>query len=402
MPLTLPLVLPEGLSFLIPDIARFNSENQGAMPGVEDILFFDLETTGLSGGAGTVAFLAACGRFVSPRTGSAGAPAGEFSALEITQFLLLDYPGEVDFLDAVLGSLSSRVLATYNGKAFDSQILKIRCLMNGMSPPLLSQLDLLHPSRRLWKQVLPNCSQALIETAILGLDRSGDLPGSLAPDIWFEFLRSGGQADRAGQCQRALLGICDHNIKDIFGLASLFRAFVSIAAAPLEARRGFRCDAGQLALCWRRGVFRASRGALYASHNQEETAALLLERAADDYPYPCLRLALDLRACLRREEARARLLALRAWPEQAGGKQGCPPRIKALALRALSIDAEKISEWEQALAYIDEALALFPPEQETPRAHLLPLRVKENLERRRERLLAKVQLLAKAQREESP
>ncbi|MDR0390195.1 MAG: ribonuclease H-like domain-containing protein [Spirochaetaceae bacterium] len=402
LPVSAPLVLPETLSFLIPDIDRLGSEDNGAPFNPEKLLFFDLETTGLSGGAGTVAFLAACGRFIAPRAGeavSSGTSSGEFTELEITQFLLLDYPGESDFLEGILKTLSSRVLASYNGKTFDSQILKMRCLMNGMTPPLLPQLDLLHPSRCLWKRVLPNCSQALVETMILGLDRSGDLPGSLAPEIWFDFLRA--DKDRAEPCLQALINICDHNVRDIFGLASLFGAFAAIAAAPLEAPHRFRCDAEQLALNWRRGVRRASKYRSPAPQTvlagmEGKTAALLLERAAEEYPYSCLRLALDLRASSRHEEARARLLELRDWPQ--GRKGHCSPRIKALALRALAIDAEKqLRLVSPALAYIEEALALeaFPDtaarENAAPAPPPLSEGLRADLEKRKERLLNKAQ-----------
>jgi uncharacterized protein YprB with RNaseH-like and TPR domain len=397
----MPLALPETLSLLVPDLDSLCSGPAPFDP--ERLLFFDLETTGLSGGAGTVAFLAACGRFASPCS-------GKFTELEITQFLLLDYPGEPEFLTAVLAALSSRVLVSYNGKSFDSQILKIRCLMNGMTPPLFPQLDLLHPSRRLWKRVLPNCSQALIETMILGLDRSGDIPGSLAPRIWFDFLRSDG--DRAGQCREALLGICGHNVRDIFGLASLFRAFAAIAASPLEAHCLFRCDAEQLALIWRRNPRRASKrltprpettapGAEVAAlnaetENREKTAVLLLEYAAQKHPYACLCLALDRRGSFRYEEGRARLLELRDWPALAGedGRQGCTPRIRALALRALSIDAEKrLCLGDLALSYIDEALALeaFSAARENAAPALLPAWLRQDLERRKERILSKVE-----------
>ncbi|MDR1177769.1 MAG: hypothetical protein LBK64_02960, partial [Spirochaetaceae bacterium] len=70
-------------------------------------------------------------------------------------------------------------------------------------------------------------------------------------------------------------------------------------------------------------------------------------------------------------------------------RQGCPLRIKALALRALSIDAEKNFGLDQALAYTGEALALLPPDRENglPRAPALPPGLREDLERRRERLL---------------
>jgi uncharacterized protein YprB with RNaseH-like and TPR domain len=394
LPDTLPLLLPDLIGGTTPDRAGSGTFR---VPRVEQFLFFDLETTGLSGGAGTVAFLAAFGRFVP-------GPSEEFSGLEITQILLLDYPGEEDFLEAVLGLLKFQdpfFLTTYNGKAFDSQILKTRCLMNGLALPPLLQADLLYPARRLWKRILPNCSQATVETMVLGLDRSGDPPGSMAPGIWFDFLRAGAGLS-GGPEAAALQGICDHNVRDIFGLASLFRTFTDIAAAPLDAIRRFYCDGENLALRWRRALRhdpRSGEGLDPAARKElEETAFALLREAAEIYPRCCLRLAFDLRAGGRYKEGRERLLFLRnrRTTEPAGEKplgRECTVSIKALALRTLAIDAERqLGRGDLALAYVEEALALEPAGTagETAAANpALPRSLREDLERRRERLIHK-------------
>ena len=201
--------IPGNLKIFVPDLANMD------MPLAEDFLFFDLETTGLSGGAGTVAFLAAFGSFISGK-------------LSITQYLLLDYPGENDFLDNVLKELKTekKVIVSFNGKSFDSQIIKTRCLMNRIKPPFYLHADLLHPARRLWKNIIHDCSQGSIEAKILGIKRIDDIPGSLAPEIWFEFLKT-------GETER-LIGICDHNLSDITGLAAILAAIISISQKPFE------------------------------------------------------------------------------------------------------------------------------------------------------------------------
>jgi len=213
--------LPDFLKIIIPDLSYQD------LPAKEDFLFFDLETTGLSGGAGTVAFLAAFGRVTTDK-------------LLITQYLLLDYPGENDFLNNVLAKLKTEnsIIVSYNGKSFDSQIIKTRCLMNRVKPPLYRHADLLHPGRRLWKSIIQDCSQSSIETRLLGLDRTGDIPGSLAPEIWFEFLKTGA-ADR-------LMGICDHNLSDIKGLAAILSAMITIAQAPFNTEK-YNYDTERLA-----------------------------------------------------------------------------------------------------------------------------------------------------------
>ncbi|MDR0655191.1 MAG: ribonuclease H-like domain-containing protein [Treponema sp.] len=261
---TLPEVFPPALPILIPDLFRHQSST-GRLPAADEYCFFDLETTGLSGGAGTVAFLAAMGRFTS----SLG--------LRVDQFLLLDYPGETAFLERVLETLVPQapgpVIVTYNGKTFDVPLLRTRCLMKGIRPPEIFQADLLHPARRLWKNILPSCSQSVIETEILGLDRSGDTSGAEAPDIWFDFLKT-------GKIQ-ALMGICDHNIKDIAGLARLFTALADIAADPLSGMESYRFDPEALALRWRR-FLRMHKPSLHSEsgfHEFYETAEKLLYEA---------------------------------------------------------------------------------------------------------------------------
>lgn len=146
----------------------------------------------------------------------------EENKLGITQYLLLDYPGEVDFLNLIIAELEKEnaMIVTYNGKSFDCQIVKSRCLINRLNTPLFNHADLLHPARRLWKRIIHDCSQSSIERQILGKDRIDDIPGSLAPEIWFDFVKNGNT--------ERLRKICNHNIYDIEGLASIFEAMLII------------------------------------------------------------------------------------------------------------------------------------------------------------------------------
>lgn len=303
----------------------------------EDFVFFDLETTGLSTGAGTLAFIAAFGRLKKTRRGY---------ALQCAQYLLLDYPGENDFLEAALGALrgefNAPFIVSYNGKCFDSQILKTRCLMNAIAPPVFRHVDLLHPARHLWKRTLPSCSQSEIETAILGLDRTGDISGAFAPDIWFSFLKTGEW--------KPLLGMCDHNKRDIFGLASLFIAFTHIAADPAQYVERYGVDRERLALRWRSVLKYNGAGVEEIVHR---TGGDLIRDASDrGYPKAALALAFDRMRDGSFEEARRQLSAIAAT-------KAFPDAVKALALRGLAIDAERrLKDGDKALAYVEQGLAL--------------------------------------------
>jgi uncharacterized protein YprB with RNaseH-like and TPR domain len=361
-------VFPPALGIVIPDLPRYAPG--GAGPG--DLLFFDLETTGLSGGAGIVAFLAAFGRLVPGGT-------AEGLKLEVTQYLLLDYPGEDGFLEAALAEFRrgkdgrAPLAVTYNGKTFDAQILKMRCLVNGKTPPVFFHADLLHPARRLWKRVLPSCSQGEIEAAVLGLDRTGDTPGALAPDAWFAFLKTGETG--------ALGGVCEHNVKDVFGLTRLFAALARIAEDPLGARAVYAYDLEALALHWRR-VCRQGRkrgpqergggAALFDGEIIETGKSLLSEAAGPGRPLAALALARDL---LRAGDYEAGLGHLRGI---AAGDHS--PSIKALACRALAVDAERrLRDLPLALSYTEAA----------PDAPALSRNLREDLARRRDRLAKK-------------
>jgi hypothetical protein len=218
--------------------------------------------------------------------------------IRVVQYLLLDYPGEGEFLESLAGDLGNPAkdrkgagedsgaaapptVVSYNGKTFDIPILRNRCTMLGLGLPGFDHLDLLHSARRVWRGVLPSCSQAAVETEILSLSREGDLPGAFAPEAWFEFLRTGNPA--------GVLRIGDHNCRDILGMAAILACLCRIAADPLGEGARFSANPEQLALCWQRALDRGCRG-----EEEVRRARDLLERgAALGYPRCCRKLAVE-------------------------------------------------------------------------------------------------------------
>jgi uncharacterized protein len=168
----------------------------------EELVFYDTETTGLSGGAGSVIFLI-------------GAAWCEGRDLAVEQLFLSDFPGEPEFLrsaDALLKRF--RAFVSYNGKTYDSHLLQTRFLMNRIAWEPGPQVDLLHHARRLWKTVTRDCSLRSIESHILGFTREMDVAGEDIPLIWLEFLRSG--------IPGTLPLVFDHNVMDITSLARMY------------------------------------------------------------------------------------------------------------------------------------------------------------------------------------
>jgi uncharacterized protein YprB with RNaseH-like and TPR domain len=196
-------------------IARMRAGLPSPLPGpvpAEDLRFFDLETTGLSGGSGTVAFLAAVGRRLD-------------GAFVVRQFFLEDYPGEPAFVAELLAALDEgSTIVTYNGRAFDLPLLRTRCVMNGILPPRRDDVDALFAARRLWKSVHGGASLGLLEREVLGIERGEDVSGSLIPEIWFSYLRKGDDP--------AMGVVMTHNADDVAGLARLTARAAAVFSSP--------------------------------------------------------------------------------------------------------------------------------------------------------------------------
>lgn len=187
---------------------------------VRRCLFLDTETTGLSGGAGTVAFLVGVG-YVQGRD------------LVVEQFLMRDYGDEPEML-LRLSQLFPRfdTAVTFNGKTFDIPLLQERFTMCRMREIWreLDQLDLLHPARRAWKLRLGSCRLCELEGRILGIYREGDLPGSEVPQRYFSYLSSGDFS--------LMEDVLRHNRQDIASLAALLLKLSQVYANPLLQRDG--------------------------------------------------------------------------------------------------------------------------------------------------------------------
>jgi len=177
-------------------------------------VYLDTETTGLSGGSGTLAFL----------VGIAIPGAGDLS---LTQFLLTRFAGEAALLAAVADALTPEDrLVSYNGRSYDLPLLVTRFRMQGLTPPFgeLPHLDLLHPVRRLFGSRWQDCRLLSVEQNLLGFSRVADLPGSEAPAAWFDYVRSG----RAAR----LVQVVEHNRQDIVSLAVAHRALAQALQQP--------------------------------------------------------------------------------------------------------------------------------------------------------------------------
>ncbi len=171
--------------------------------GFADALFLDTETTGMSGGSGTFAFLIGAGWFENETFRTQQLFARDFSEERACLGFLLELAGEKKFL------------VTYNGKAFDVSLLSTRFILNRLPDRLTSMphLDLLHPARRLVGHRLENNRLATMEKEILCFQRYGDIPGSEIPQRYFDWLRN--------RDPQLLSSVFEHNRLDVISMAAL-------------------------------------------------------------------------------------------------------------------------------------------------------------------------------------
>ena len=218
-----------------------------AWPGTRDVLpaggpllqdldglcVVDLETTGLTGGAATQAFLVGCARING-------------DGVEIRQFLSPGFEHERAQLHLVSDWMRDRTqLLTFNGRTFDVPLLEMRFSYHRLAWPwgALPHLDALHPARRLWRDRAEvagpdpdeaNCSLSVLERRLSGLHRVGDVAGFEIPSRYFQFARDGRP--------EPLAAVLEHNRLDLLStLLVCARAASLVVLGPGAAESGYEC-----------------------------------------------------------------------------------------------------------------------------------------------------------------
>ena len=190
------------------------------------VMYLDLETCGF---AGSMVFLI-------------GLVCWDGERLVLRQLFARDYRQEAAILQTLWQAAAAcRVLSTFNGKSFDWPMIHDRSTVHhlgidcragapaglpssadvSLAKPLgprdprpeLVHFDLLHHSRRRWKDVLPNCKLQTLERFICGRRRTGDIPGEAIPAAYHQFVRNGDA--------RQIKAILHHNALDLVTLLQL-------------------------------------------------------------------------------------------------------------------------------------------------------------------------------------
>lgn len=168
------------------------------------LCFFDIETTGLNDGAGNTIFLI-------------GYAYIEKDEVVVCQHVLPEPGNEVALYQSFINRLDDTFLVTYNGKSFDWPRIKTQhTLVRDLVPklPKVGHFDLYHASRRLWKDQLESVKLVHVEEQILEIKRLNDLPGYLAPMIYFDYVER--------KNPEGVFEILKHNERDILSLLVLY------------------------------------------------------------------------------------------------------------------------------------------------------------------------------------
>ena len=271
-----------------PPTSDVGSRTSDLGPRTSDLLFFDLETTGLSGGAGTCAFLIGYGWFEG----------GDFRT---RQYFLGGYAHEPALLRMAAEPLAGVTLASFNGKTFDVPLIAGRYLFHRVPSPFdnVPHVDLLHPARRLWRYrpaedrpverdandafacyfratalrdeyhrrrhdlsaSAASCALGALEEAVLGFRRTGDVPGAEIPSRYFHYVRTGDA--------RPLAPVLEHNRLDLLSTAAVASLVARmVEEGPQAARNAHEC----LAL-----------GRLYERSGVADRATVCYERAVEGH-----------------------------------------------------------------------------------------------------------------------
>lgn len=300
------------------------------------VVFVDLETTGLAGGAGTYAFLVGCAWF-------------DGGCFRVRQFFLSQFTAERALLEGVAElARTAGTVVTYNGKSFDLPLIETRFLFHRLQTPFadVAHVDMLHPARRLWRrdEAAQSCRLSGLEQALCGHERDGDVPGFEIPSRYFHYVRTGDA--------RPLEAVLEHNRLDLLSLA-----MVTARAAQLLEDGPSAAETAREAL---------GLGRLYDRGEMMDLARACFARAAgleDDLPGDSDTRAEALRAyaVLSRRQRRYGDAA-DAW-QRILQQRGSPPHIVREAIEALAIHHEhRLRDPQTARAFAVRSLQL----QSTP------------------------------------
>jgi len=215
-----PLALRDALKRDTTIAARLAKDDALREADLRRVAFLDTETTGLAGGAGTLAFLVGVGVYTAKH-------------FVLRQYFLSDPNDEEALLTALVSDLAPYTAwVTFNGKAFDLPLLEARLTLNAQRGALgrRPHLDLLMPARRLYRGRLPSCSLGTLEKEVLQITREDeDVSGALIPQMYQDYLRT----RDASEMRRVIY----HNEIDILSMVTLMGHVLDVFSTEIRSQK---------------------------------------------------------------------------------------------------------------------------------------------------------------------
>jgi uncharacterized protein len=289
-------------------------------------VFVDLETTGLSGGAGTHVFLFGCGWFTSD------------AGFATRQLLLTRFEDEPDLLQTAAAEIGrAGAVVSFNGKSFDAPVLETRFQFHRLEwdRARIPHIDVLHPARRFWPGSNPgitpaghtagqrgDCSLVALEQRVGWISRSDDVPGFEVPGRYFRFLRTGDA--------RLLAPVLEHNRCDLLTVAALLARLLHLSEMGARAA-GSAAEALALGRLYIRAGF---------DDRAREAFMRCIEMSrASEGAYDPVRV--DAMCALAQALRRSRCFDEAArWWQRLVDTRGCPQPVLREAIEALAIHHE--------------------------------------------------------------
>jgi uncharacterized protein YprB with RNaseH-like and TPR domain len=288
---------------------------------LQKTLFLDTETTGLTGGTGTFVFMVGLGFF-------------QEDGFFIQQFFMRDYSEERASLFLLRDLLESfQFLVTFNGRYYDIPLLDTRFILSRIASKIkeMPNFDLLYPSRKIWKGAYENCRLVTLESKLLGMGRSDDIPSEWIPSLYFDYIQTGDA--------RKIHRVFYHNQMDILSMVALNGRIHLIYHDPQAAQP-------------RKGIEHFSLGRLFWDHGYHEKAIpcfeVALKRCDDDLVWEVMRwLSMAFKKTGKSEKARSLWEEMVTWTY----KKDAFPYVELAKYHE-----HRLKDCQRAIAYVDEAL----------------------------------------------
>jgi uncharacterized protein YprB with RNaseH-like and TPR domain len=291
-------------------------------------LFLDTETTGLTGGTGTIAFMVGLGFFQEDR-------------FSVHQFFMRDYSEERACLSLLKDVIDSfQFLVTFNGRQYDIPLLETRFILSRTVSKIreMPNFDLLYPSRKIWKGAYENCRLVTLETRLLGVERTDDIPSEWIPSLYFDYIQT--------RDARKISQVFYHNRMDILSMVALAGRIHLVYHDPQAAQP-------------RKGIEHFALGRLFWEHGQREKAIpcfeIALKRCEDDLSWEVMKwLSMAFKKTGQGEKARSLWEEMLSWPD----KKEIFPFVELAKYHE-----HRLKDWDRAMAYVDGALDLISSHQ---------------------------------------